>query len=152
MAEINSSARLPILQLNWLSTSRAPDSTSLVADSVATQGCCSVAPRTPRGRKSFFCFGTKTANRAQEGSQSCDQKASLEPGEGLVSVSMKHPGSRAAVPGCCCFGCKSMSSRSQERLYLVTVYRYSTKIRMFGRQKWHVMQHDNKPLRPLQSP
>ena len=83
MAEINSSARLPILQLNWLSTSRAPDSTSSVADSVATQGCCSVAPRTPRGRKSFFCFGTKTANRAQEGSQSCDQKASLEPGEGL---------------------------------------------------------------------
>ena len=54
MAEINSSARLPILQLNWLPTSRAPDSTSLVADSVATQGCCSVAPRTPRGARAFF--------------------------------------------------------------------------------------------------
>ena len=65
---------------------------------------------------------------------------------------MKHPGSMAAVPGCCCFGCKSMSSRSQERLYLVTVYRYSTRIRMFRRQEWHVMQHENEPLRPLQSP
>ena len=83
MAEINSSASLQIFAAQLTFHKQAPDSTSSVADSVATQGCCSVAPRTPRGRKSFFCFGTKTANRAQEGSQSCDQKASLEPGEGL---------------------------------------------------------------------
>ncbi len=105
--------------------------------------------RAPTGRRRFLRLGTRVAHRAQKGSPACDQKASLEPGKGPVSVFNAHPGSRPAVPGCCCFGCKSMSSRSQERLYLVTVYRYSTKMRMLGRQKCHVMQHKKGPQMAL---